>query len=72
MPGRLTIPEQIAANRDPYYAALEAADAGSASGELDFAEMEALLQSYLAKQLSGAFADASSIADAEDGTKKLH
>ena len=72
LPGKLTIPEQIAANRDPYYAALEGADAAAASGEMDFAEMEALLQAYLAKQLSGAFADASSIADAENGTKKLH
>lgn len=72
LPGKLTIPEQIAAHRDPYYAALEAADARAISGEMDFSEMEALLKSYLAKQLSGAFADASAIADDENGTKKLH
>ena len=37
LPGKLTIPEQIAAHRDPYYAALEGADAAAASGEMNFA-----------------------------------
>lgn len=72
LPGKLTIPEQIAAHRDPYYAALEAADASLPKGEADFTEMEALLQSYLAKQLSGAFADASSTPADSDGARKLH
>jgi Fic family protein len=45
LPGTKTIPALIAADKDPYYAALEAADAG------DLSELEKLLAALLAKQL---------------------
>jgi Fic family protein len=45
LPGTRTIPELIAADKDPYYAALEAADAG------DLTVLEKLLAALLAKQL---------------------
>jgi Fic family protein len=51
LPGTRTIPEQISKNKDPYYKALEAADKANASGKLDLAEMEQLLESLLAGQL---------------------
>jgi len=47
LPGTTTIPELIAADKDPYYAALEAADAG------DLTDLERLLAALLAKQLYG-------------------
>ena len=43
LPGTTTIPELIAADKKPYYAALEAADAG------DLSELENLLSALLAK-----------------------
>jgi Fic family protein len=45
LPGTRTIPELIAADKSPYYAALEAADAG------DLTVLEKLLAALLAKQL---------------------
>lgn len=45
LPGTKTIPELIAVDKDPYYAALEAADAG------DLTILEKLLAALLAKQL---------------------
>jgi Fic family protein len=45
LPGTRTIPELIAADKDPYYSALEAADAG------DLTVLEKLLASLLARQL---------------------
>ncbi|MGH9422326.1 MAG: hypothetical protein ACRD3J_20275, partial [Thermoanaerobaculia bacterium] len=45
LPGTKTIPEMIATNKEPYYAALEEADAG------DLSALEKLLSSLLAKQL---------------------
>jgi Fic family protein len=45
LPGTTTIPELIAADKDPYYAALEAADAG------DLSVLERLLAALLARQL---------------------
>ncbi len=56
--GTDTIPEQIVANRQPYYAALDAADAACASGGIDVTVMEALLGQMLAVQLSSVLADA--------------
>lgn len=72
LPGRLTIPEQIAAHRDPYYLALEAADDAASEDRMDFSAMEELLQAYLAKQLSGTFADASAVVSDDSAAKKLH
>jgi Fic family protein len=45
LPGTKTIPELIASDKDPYYAALEAADAG------DLTILEKLLAALLARQL---------------------
>jgi hypothetical protein len=56
--GTNTIPEQIVANRQPYYSALDAADAAYAVGRIDVAVMEALLGQMLAVQLSSVLADA--------------
>lgn len=58
-PGRLTIPELIASNKQPYYDALEAADASEAKGHLSLEAMEQLLEACLAKQLTDAFEAAS-------------
>ena len=51
LPGTLAIPEQIVVNRQPYYKALDAADAAWAKGNLDVSIMEQLLSDLLAKQL---------------------
>ncbi|MGB8536640.1 MAG: hypothetical protein WCD57_09520 [Acidobacteriaceae bacterium] len=58
MPGKKTIPDQIAEGRKPYYDALEAADKAFADGRVDLTEMDALLSSLLARQLIGVFDDA--------------
>ncbi len=59
LPGNETIPEQIVANRTPYYDALEVADAKhkAAQGfpEDIVSEMEALMGGMLAAQLKSAF-----------------
>lgn len=49
--GTRTIPEQIVNERQPYYAALDAADAAWDAGAVDVSVMEKLLSSLLAKQL---------------------
>ncbi|WP_230801643.1 Fic family protein [Seohaeicola saemankumensis] len=59
LPGTETIPEQIVANRTPYYGALEAADtkykaANSFTPDM-VEEMEALMGGMLAQQLKSAF-----------------
>ncbi|MEJ1968764.1 MAG: Fic family protein [Rhizomicrobium sp.] len=56
IPGAPTIPELVTANREAYYAALEAADAG---GEESLAQMEGLLEHLLAKQLLTVVSEAS-------------
>ena len=48
LPGRKTVPEQIAENKAPYYDALETADAAFAQGRIDVGEMRDLLETYLA------------------------
>lgn len=52
LPGRKTIPEQIAANRSQYYEALEKADAAWAEGKLDVSALEKLLGKMLEEQLA--------------------
>lgn len=52
LPGTNTIPEQIVANRQPYYGALDAADAAWADGRIDVSEMEQLLAEMLSTQLA--------------------
>lgn len=54
-PGTPTIPEQIVENRNPYFDALDAADAAWAEGRIDLLKMEELLSSMLAKQLTDAY-----------------
>lgn len=71
-PGRLTIPEIIAANKSPYYDALEALDRSLQSGEVDLQPMKDLLESCLAKQLADAFDAASKGAQTGDRSKILH
>ena len=51
LPGHHTIPEQIAANKTPYYAALDAADRAFLKGEVDVSAMEEVISSCLAQQL---------------------
>jgi Fic family protein len=58
--GTLTIPEQIVANRQPYYAALDAADAADLEGRVDVSVMEQLLSGMFAKQLLTVHAAATS------------
>lgn len=53
LPGENTIPEQIAHNKAPYYAALEAADEAWGRGVVDLRAMEDLLSAALATQLLG-------------------
>lgn len=52
VPGTPTIPDQIVKNRAPYFSALEAADLAFEKGIVDVSELEKLLESLLAKQLS--------------------
>jgi Fic family protein len=52
LPGRKTIPEQIADDKKPYYLALEMADQGfDKTAQPDLSEMEQLIEGLLAKQL---------------------
>lgn len=52
-PGTPTIPDQIVDNRNPYFDALDAADAAFREGCVDVTKMEALLGDLLANQLAG-------------------
>lgn len=51
LPGVETIPEQIAKDKRPYYAALENADAAFRTGRIDVSLMEKLIEECLANQL---------------------
>ena len=51
LPGRKIIPERISDDRQPYYAALRAADQAWDQGDLDLSEMEAYLARLLEAQL---------------------
>lgn len=59
LPGHPTIPEQIVSNRNPYFDALDAADAACKDGALDLSAMEDLLGGMLAVQLKGIYDAAS-------------
>ena len=52
LPGTPTIPDQIVDNREPYFDALDAADAAFRDGRVDVSRMEDLLASLLARQLA--------------------
>ena len=51
IPGVTTVPEMIAGDKQPYYRALEAADAAGKDGVVDVSAMEHLLSELLAKQM---------------------
>lgn len=51
LPGTLTIPQQIEADKTHYIAALEACDHASPDDDVNVAPMEAMLKAMLAKQL---------------------
>lgn len=59
LPGTPTIPDQIAADKGPYYDALEAADSHWTKDALDVSALEAMLATMLAKQLLCAATEAS-------------
>ncbi len=66
LPGKLTIPAQIAADREPYYRALEAADKGATADDVaaGLNDMEALLAHALDRQLADVRTAAARIANA--------
>ncbi|WP_299395470.1 Fic family protein [Pelagibius sp.] len=72
LPGRKTIPEQIAENKKPYYEALEKADEAWADGQLDLSVMVGLLEGYLATQLKSVFDQASMPNDAKSADRRFH
>jgi Fic family protein len=49
--GRKIVPERIRENRQPYYAALQAADRAWEQGNLDFSDMEDYLAGLVREQL---------------------
>jgi Fic family protein len=59
LPGTPTIPEQIAADKGPYYDALEIADRALAEGRVDVTQLESLLDGMLSQQLINAVKQAS-------------
>jgi len=60
LPGRRTIPDQIAENKTPYYKALESADSAWQAGKVDLTAMKDLLSSMLAQQLVAIMGDSAS------------
>ena len=52
LPGRLTIPDQIVADRNPYYDALELAHATCKEGRVDLTPLVSLLDTLLQRQLA--------------------
>lgn len=63
LPGKHTIPEQIAENRPPYYAALERIDLSVDTNNPDLSAMEELLSAALQAQLDSAFTAATTGTD---------
>jgi Fic family protein len=72
LPGHVTLPEQIAADKSPYYSALEAADSHWTEGRLDLGELETLLDACLARQLVTAYDDAKDPNSGAPKERKLH
>ena len=67
LPGTPTIPEQIAADKQPYYKALEAADREWTNEKVDVSEVEAVIDAMLSQQLINAVKQASG--EAATGTQ---
>ena len=72
LPGGETVPEQIAADRTPYYSALEEADLCWVDNRLDLSALEKLLDQCLATQLLSAYNDAKNPASNMPRDRKLH
>ncbi|WP_435203506.1 Fic family protein [Qipengyuania sp. 902] len=72
LPGHVTMPEQIAADKAPYYDALEKADERWEQGGLDLAALEELLDGCLADQLLSAYNDANDPKAEKPNGKVLH
>jgi len=72
LPGVPTIPEQIAADKRPYYNALEAADKSESDEAPDLAAMRVLLELYLEKQLQAVFDAATDGGSSTDSDRKFH
>lgn len=72
LPGSETVPEQIAADRRPYYDALEDADRHEKEGRIDLSALEALLDRCLATQLLSAYEDAKNPDAGTFKERKLH
>ncbi len=60
LPGKRTIPDQIAENKTHYYKALESADIAWNNGKIDLTAMKELLSSMLATQLVAILGDSQS------------
>ena len=72
LPGHETVPEQIAAEKGPYYQALEAADESLGGGTLSLDVLEELLDGQLARQLLSAYDDAKNPGAWVAKERKLH
>jgi Fic family protein len=72
LPGRITIPELIARNKEPYYSALEHIDQSCEGGSFDLTPMAELLEGYLAEQLMNAWDAATSTGTEETSERKFH
>lgn len=71
LPGWPTIPEQIAADKTPYYKALEDADTAVNDEETDLSAMINLLEGYLQKQLA-AVLEAATNPETLESPRKFH
>ena len=69
LPGKKTIPDQIAEIKQPYYQALEAADETLRQGQLDLTKTEAMISMMLARQLYAVHTDAAGTASAKPDPK---
>lgn len=58
LPGKKTIPDQIADDKRPYYEALETADESERVGPMDLGKVEEMLSALLARQLYAVLAEA--------------
>lgn len=72
LPGFPTIPEQIAADKDPYYAALEALDKAPDGENTDMGPMLSLLETYLEMQLQAVLSAATLAGPSADASRKFH
>lgn len=72
LPGSETVPEQIAADRRPYYSALEDADRHQEEGRINLSALEALLDGCLATQLLSAYNDAKDPGAGGPKERRLH